>query len=107
MARTVALILFAVVLVAIGWIAGVKAKSSSPDFALIVNAPGGETTVECVRGCKLAWVERGLNPNQTTDTKIHLRMWRGTLPVRQSWELDQPLASPREPRNCSCSVRRT
>jgi hypothetical protein len=70
MARTVALILFAVVLVAIGWIAGAKAQSSSPDFELIVNAPAGETTVECARGCKLAWVERGFNPNQGTDAKF-------------------------------------
>jgi hypothetical protein len=29
---------------------------------LIVNAPAGETTVECRRGCEMAWVERGVNP---------------------------------------------
>jgi hypothetical protein len=34
-----------------------------PDFELIVDAPGGETTVECRRGCDLAWVERGVNPS--------------------------------------------
>ena len=40
-----------------GW----KAQTSAPDFEVVVNAPGGETTIECVRACKLAWVERGVN----------------------------------------------
>jgi hypothetical protein len=40
-----------------------KAQTSEPDFEFVVNAPTGETTVECVRGCELAWVQRGLNPN--------------------------------------------
>ena len=38
-----------------------KAQNSSADFELIVSAPAGETTIECVRGCDLAWIERG-NP---------------------------------------------
>ena len=50
------------VLVGMGWMAG-KAQTSEPDFEVVVNAPSGETTIECVRGCELAWVERGLNPN--------------------------------------------
>ncbi len=69
MARKMGMVVLAFTLVVIGWL-GAKAQSSSPDFELIVNAPSGETTVECVRGCKLAWVERGLNPNQTTDAKF-------------------------------------
>ena len=36
-------------LVGIGWMAG-KAQTSEPDFEVIVNAPSGETTIECVRG---------------------------------------------------------
>ena len=45
-----------------GWMAA-KAQTSEPNFEVVVNAPSGETTIECVRGCELAWVERGLNPN--------------------------------------------
>ena len=52
----------AVALVAAGWAAG-TAQSSQPDFELIVDAPAGETSVRCVRGCELSWVERGVNPN--------------------------------------------
>jgi len=47
-----------------GWIAA-KAQTSEPTFELRVDAPEGSTTVRCVRGCKLAWVERGINPNST------------------------------------------
>jgi hypothetical protein len=52
------------VLLAIGWMAG-RAQTSAPNFELVVNAPSGETTIECVRGCELAWVERGLNLNSS------------------------------------------
>jgi hypothetical protein len=45
----------------LAWAAG-RAQTSNPDFELIVNSPGGETTVACSRGCGLAWVERGINP---------------------------------------------
>jgi hypothetical protein len=51
-----------VALVAVGWAAG-KAQTAEPDFEIVVNAPEGETMIECVRGCELAWVERGVNPN--------------------------------------------
>ena len=51
----------ALALVAFGWAAG-KAQPAQPDFEIIVNSPAGETTVECVRGCEMAWVERGVNP---------------------------------------------
>jgi hypothetical protein len=36
----------------------------------VVNAPKGSTTIECVRGCTLAWVQRGLNPNSTPTPKF-------------------------------------
>jgi hypothetical protein len=49
-------------LIATGW-AAAKAQGPEPNFEIIVDAPGGATTIKCVRGCKLAWVERGINPN--------------------------------------------
>ena len=52
-------------LVGIGWMAA-KAQTSEPNFEIVVNAPSGETTIECVRGCELSWVERGLNPTAQT-----------------------------------------
>ena len=52
-------------LVLVGWMAA-KAQTSAPDFEIVVNAPSGQTTIECVRGCELSWVERGLNPNSAT-----------------------------------------
>ena len=64
MIRTSLLIAIAAALVGLGWTAA-KAQSSQPNFEIVVNAPEGETTVQCVRGCNLAFVERGLNPNQT------------------------------------------
>jgi len=51
-------------LTGVGWIAAkAQAPASAPDFELQVDAPGGPTTITCVRGCKLVWVERGINPN--------------------------------------------
>ncbi len=47
-------------LLALGWTAG-RAQTSAPDFELVVNSPKGEVTVQCVRGCELAWAERGVN----------------------------------------------
>jgi hypothetical protein len=56
-------VVVAVALVACGWAAG-RAQSSQPDFELVVStAAGKRTVVECRRGCELAWVERGVNPN--------------------------------------------
>ena len=51
-------------LIAAGCVAA-KAQIPAPDFEIIVDAPGGATTIRCVRGCKLAWVERGINPDAT------------------------------------------
>jgi hypothetical protein len=63
-ARTMLQIAVAVVLVFLGW-AIAKAQTSAPAFEFVVDAPGGETTIKCVRGCELSWVERGLNANAT------------------------------------------
>jgi hypothetical protein len=60
--RTTVRIVIAAGLIGLGWVAG-RAQTTQPDFELVVNSPVGETTVECVRGCDLKFVERGLNPN--------------------------------------------
>jgi hypothetical protein len=54
----------ALLLLGVGWTAG-KAQLAQPDFELIVNAPVGETTVTCKRGCNLFWIERGIPSTAT------------------------------------------
>lgn len=49
----------AVASLVLGWTAG-RAQTTAPDFELRVNAPAGETTIECVRGCAMKWVQRGV-----------------------------------------------
>jgi hypothetical protein len=58
-----ALVAFA--LMGTGW-AVARAQTPNPDFELVVEAPAGATTITCVRGCRLMWVERGVNPNSAT-----------------------------------------
>jgi hypothetical protein len=62
MRRAISRIAIAVGLIGLGWVAG-TAQAPQPDFELIVDAPAGKTSVQCVRGCELMWVERGVNPN--------------------------------------------
>ena len=50
-------------LMAAGWVVAKAQTPAVPDFEIVVDAPGGATTIRCVRGCTLAWVERGVNPN--------------------------------------------
>jgi len=52
----------ALALLGSGW-AMARAQTTAPDFEIVVDSPGGQTTISCVRGCKLSWVERGINPN--------------------------------------------
>ena len=61
MARSFLRVVMAGGLLATGWGAA-QAQKSEPDFELLVDAPGGATTITCVRGCTLSWVERGVNP---------------------------------------------
>ena len=61
MRRTTWTCVLALVAVLIGWIAG-HAQAGNPDFELIVNAPRGDTSIQCVRGCDLKFIER-LNAN--------------------------------------------
>ena len=53
--------------ICLGWAAG-RAQTTQPTFEFVVNAPVGQTIIQCVRGCELAWVERGLSPNAQTMT---------------------------------------
>ena len=65
MARTVVQSVLAVILIFLGWAVGRAQQTSTPAFELVVDAPGGETTIKCVKGCELVWVERGVNANAT------------------------------------------
>ena len=49
--------LLVVTLVGIGWATG-RAQGTATDFEIRIDAPEGKTNVECVSGCRLAWVER-------------------------------------------------
>ena len=57
MKRIALKLLLAIGLVAIGWTVG-RAQPSYPDFELRIDAPRGQTTITCVRGCGLAWIQR-------------------------------------------------
>jgi len=57
----------ALAFVALGWAAG-RAQQTQPDFEIRIVAPAGKTQVECVRGCTLAWVERGVPDTPPTKT---------------------------------------
>jgi hypothetical protein len=56
--------LVAFVLMGTGWAA--KAQISEPNFELVVEAPPGATTITCLRGCRLMWIERGIPTNGGT-----------------------------------------
>ncbi len=64
-------VVLAVTLVLAGWAVG-KGQAVAPDFELVVDAPGGETTIQCVRGCTLAWVERGVLPQRHPDADLYV-----------------------------------
>ncbi len=64
MRRTAVRLVVAAMLIGLGWAAGM-AQTTKPDFELVVDAPAGDVSVTCAKGCDLAWVERGVNPNAT------------------------------------------
>jgi hypothetical protein len=70
MARKAFIASIALVLVLFGWVVG-RSQTSAPDFEFIVDAPSGETVIECVRGCNLLWVERGIPKSATPQTKFN------------------------------------
>jgi hypothetical protein len=57
--------LVAAALLGMGWGAA-KAQVSEPNFEMVVEAPAGATTITCLRGCRLMWIERGISPNAGT-----------------------------------------
>lgn len=71
-------IVLAVVLVAAGWSIG-KAQGTPPEFEFTVDAPVGETTVTCTRGCSLAWVARGFSPSTTPKTDFTFKCGGATV----------------------------
>jgi hypothetical protein len=54
-----------VVLIGFGWMIG-RAQIGAPEFEFVIDAPEGRTDIECVKGCKLAWNERGLSGEPQT-----------------------------------------
>ncbi len=72
MIRASVRLVIALFLVLGGWAVGV-AQSTEPAFEIVVSAPAGETSIRCVRGCKLAWVERGVNPHAQPDSNFTFR----------------------------------
>jgi hypothetical protein len=65
----------AAALVMTGWIAA-KAQTAEPDFEIAVETKVGdsaETIIRCVKGCGLAWVERGVNPNARVAPQFSFR----------------------------------
>ena len=52
----------AFVLVGLGWAVG-NAQRSQPEFMIAIDAPVGETRVECVSGCELMGARDLGNPN--------------------------------------------
>jgi hypothetical protein len=62
MQKTAIRILMALALVGLGWAVG-RAQTTQPDFEIVVDASGTDYNVTCAKGCELAWVERGINPN--------------------------------------------
>lgn len=61
-------IVVALVLVGLGWAAARAQAPAVPDFELSVTSQEGKTTIECLRGCGLQWVERQV-PNRTEAQK--------------------------------------
>ena len=52
----------AFILVGLGWVVG-NTQRPAPEFMLAIDAPVGETRVECVSGCELMGARDLGNPN--------------------------------------------
>jgi hypothetical protein len=70
--------LCAALLVLAGWTAG-KAQTTAPDFEIVVTTTTTGASVQCVRGCNLSWIERGLNPEGKAISEFEYSC-RGTNP---------------------------
>jgi hypothetical protein len=58
---------------AFGW-ALAHAQNTEPDFAIVVEAPGGETTIRCVRGCKPGLDRARAEPKQQARPVLRLSL---------------------------------
>jgi hypothetical protein len=52
-------------LLALGWVAG-RAQAPAADFTLRIEAPMGETKIECVQGCALQFIRETPKPESAT-----------------------------------------
>jgi hypothetical protein len=68
MTRRTILAVGAFLLVAFGWAVG-RAQTPAPEFTLAIEAPGGRTTVKCVRGCTLQGGQDEGNPSNRPTPK--------------------------------------
>ena len=59
-----------------GWMAA-KAQTSEPNFEVVVNAPSGETTIECVRRLRARMGGARPQPEFEADEDLHVQVrWR-------------------------------
>ena len=55
-------VFWAFILVGLGWTVG-YAQRPEPEFMIVIDAPVGETNVECMSGCRLMGARDLGNPN--------------------------------------------
>lgn len=81
MKPTLRILLVSGLMLLAGWTVG-RAQTSSPDFEFVVTTvssdTGMNTSVECVKGCKLSWVQRGVNPRAAQLTSFDFSCKGGT-----------------------------
>lgn len=54
-------LVWALILIGLGWTVG-AAERPQPEFMIAIDAPAGETRVECLSGCKLVGARDLPNP---------------------------------------------
>ena len=62
-------LVWAFLLVGLGWTAG-AAERRQPEFMIAIDAPAGQTRVECLSGCRLMGA-RDLPNNSATTMKVY------------------------------------
>ena len=55
-------VVWATMLIALGWSLGAEERPE-PDFVIAIDAPVGETRIECLSGCRLMGARDLPNPN--------------------------------------------
>jgi hypothetical protein len=77
MRSRIILLAIGVGLLALGWSAH-AAQTSAPEFTLTIDAPVGETTVVCVKGCVLQGGRDYGNPDNRPSQKYGFKCGRAT-----------------------------